>query len=198
MLSDARESMNRVKKGVFLVRKGSNMTFNIAKIGKFWEKKGKIWKIWLIRNFCRENGNFSPKKHHSEILGPPKNFFVPPNSAPVLRHWLCVMKTGENSCISGCMLSHRCRLLQFLYLIVNIVYFFYSHSIFYCSACTMCPGFSFTSVITWMHFECKLDNVPSWPPKTFLSWPPEGRIPNCRRTLKKNFNFLCVVVLPLQ
>src|SRR6218665_832082 len=44
MLSDARESMNRVKKGVFLVRKGSNMTFNIAKIGKIWERKGKIRK----------------------------------------------------------------------------------------------------------------------------------------------------------
>jgi len=42
VLSDARESMNRVKKGVFLVRKGSNMTFNIAKIAKIWEKKGKI------------------------------------------------------------------------------------------------------------------------------------------------------------
>ena len=42
VLSDARESMNRVKKCVFLVRKGSNMTFNIAKIGKMWEKKGKI------------------------------------------------------------------------------------------------------------------------------------------------------------
>ena len=40
VLSDARESMNRVKK-VF-VRKGSNMTFNIAKIGEIWEKKGKI------------------------------------------------------------------------------------------------------------------------------------------------------------
>jgi len=42
VLLDSRESMNRVKKGVFLVRKGSKMTFNIAKIGKIWEKKGKI------------------------------------------------------------------------------------------------------------------------------------------------------------
>ena len=42
VLSDARESTNRVKKGVFLVRKGSNTTFNIAKIGKICEKKGKI------------------------------------------------------------------------------------------------------------------------------------------------------------
>ena len=71
VLSDARESMNRVKRGVFLVRKGSNMTSNIANIGNIWEKKGKIWKIWsmkkVIRNFCRENGNFSPLKRHSEI-----------------------------------------------------------------------------------------------------------------------------------
>ena len=42
VLSDARESVNRVKKGVSLVRKGSNMTFNIAKIGKIWEKQEKI------------------------------------------------------------------------------------------------------------------------------------------------------------
>jgi len=42
VLSDSRESMNRVKKGGFLVRNGSKMTFNIAKIGKIWEKKGKI------------------------------------------------------------------------------------------------------------------------------------------------------------
>src|SRR6218665_1965630 len=43
VLSDARESTKRVKKGVFLVRKGSNMTFNIyiPKIGKMWEKKEK-------------------------------------------------------------------------------------------------------------------------------------------------------------
>src|SRR6218665_1781284 len=45
VLSDACESINRVKKGVFLVRKGSNTTFNIAKIGKIWEKKGKIIQI---------------------------------------------------------------------------------------------------------------------------------------------------------
>src|SRR6218665_606162 len=39
LLSDARESMNRVKKGVFLARKGSNMTFNIGR--KDREKLGK-------------------------------------------------------------------------------------------------------------------------------------------------------------
>ena len=44
VLSDARENMNRVKKGVFPVRKGSNMTFNIANIRKIWEMKGKIRK----------------------------------------------------------------------------------------------------------------------------------------------------------
>src|SRR6218665_1761924 len=42
VLSDACESINRVKNGVFLVRKESNMTFNIAKIVKIWEKQGKI------------------------------------------------------------------------------------------------------------------------------------------------------------
>src|SRR6218665_2363748 len=30
-----------------------------------------------MRNFCRENGNFSRKNRHSEILGPPKTFSVP-------------------------------------------------------------------------------------------------------------------------
>jgi len=53
-LSDARESRNRVKKGVikelfseivvFLMRKGSYRTFNIAKIREIWEEKGKIGK----------------------------------------------------------------------------------------------------------------------------------------------------------
>src|SRR6218665_3837223 len=65
VLSDVRESMNRVKNCVFLVRKWSYTTFNIVNIRKMWEKKGKIrrtrsmTKKKLIRNFYPENGNFS-------------------------------------------------------------------------------------------------------------------------------------------
>ena len=43
MLSDARESMNRVKTGAFIVRKGSytSTTFNIVKNSKYTENLGK-------------------------------------------------------------------------------------------------------------------------------------------------------------
>ena len=33
-----------------------------------------------IRNFRRENENFSPQKRHSEILGPPKKMSRPPQT----------------------------------------------------------------------------------------------------------------------
>src|SRR6218665_594661 len=64
---------------VFLLRKGSYTTFNIAKIRKIWEKKGKIRKNWsmtkkVIRNVGRENGIFFKK---NLILGPRKNFPSP-------------------------------------------------------------------------------------------------------------------------
>jgi len=78
------------------VRKGSNMAFNIANIGKIWEKKGKIRKIWSMTK-KRSSEIFTakmelfPPKNHSEILGPQKNFFRPPNLAPGLRHWLIGM-----------------------------------------------------------------------------------------------------------
>src|SRR6218665_2489356 len=74
VLSDVRENMNRVKKGVFLVRKGSNMKFNIAKIGKIWEKKWKIWSITkkMSSEIFAAEMHISPQKSHSEILGPPK------------------------------------------------------------------------------------------------------------------------------
>src|SRR6218665_1185004 len=70
VLSDALESINRVKKGVFLVRKGSNMTFNtsIAKIGKIWEKQGKILKMWSMT-----------KKKSSEIFSAKLEIFTPKN-----------------------------------------------------------------------------------------------------------------------
>src|SRR6218665_1816062 len=77
------------KKCVFLVRKGSYTTFNIVKIWNIWEKRGNIRKTWsmtkekVIRNFCRENGNFS------EILVREK-MFRPPNLAPGLRHYSIV------------------------------------------------------------------------------------------------------------
>ena len=72
MLSDARESLNRVKKGFFLVMKGSYTTFYIVKIRKMCEKKGKIPKN-VIRNCLRENGNFSEKRSFRN-LGPRKIF----------------------------------------------------------------------------------------------------------------------------
>jgi len=58
------------------------MTFNIAKIGKIWEKEGKIWKIWSMtkkshQKFLPRKWKFFPKNRHSEILGPPKIFSVP-------------------------------------------------------------------------------------------------------------------------
>ena len=49
--------MNRVKKGVFLVRKGSYTTFNTVKIRKIPEKRGKI-----------ENTRSMTKKRSSEIF----------------------------------------------------------------------------------------------------------------------------------
>ena len=100
VLSDARESTNRVKKGVikkffseivvFLVKKGSYTTFNTAKIRKIWKKKGKIrkpgrWLKKVIRNFGRENGNILGKNVIQKSWSA-KNVSVPPNSAPGLRH----------------------------------------------------------------------------------------------------------------
>src|SRR6218665_1096570 len=67
VVADVRESMNRVKNGVFLVRKWSYTTFNIVNIRKMWEKKGKIPKTKsmtkkkVIRNFYPENGNINPE-----------------------------------------------------------------------------------------------------------------------------------------
>src|SRR6218665_1431413 len=73
------------KKGVFLVRKGLCTISTEVKIRKIREKRGKIRKTWsmtkkkVMRNFCRENGNFFrkklfPKKRH---LGPRKIFPSP-------------------------------------------------------------------------------------------------------------------------
>src|SRR6218665_4185078 len=94
MLSDARESMNRVKKVVFLVRKWSYTTFNIVKIRKIWEKKGKIRKTWSITKKTRSSEIFavkmeifSEKNTSFRNLGPRKSFPSPRNSAPGLLHW---------------------------------------------------------------------------------------------------------------
>ena len=65
VLSDERESMNRVKNDVFLVRNGSNMTFNIVKIVKI----GKIWERNLVDDLKRSSEFFAAKM---EII-PPKN-----------------------------------------------------------------------------------------------------------------------------
>src|SRR6218665_2647324 len=89
VLSDVRESMNRVKNCVFLVRKWSYTTFNIVNIRKMWEKKRKIRKTRSMTkkgHFYPENGNFFPKKTSFRNLGPRKNVLAPTNSAPGLRH----------------------------------------------------------------------------------------------------------------
>src|SRR6218665_3223585 len=91
MLSDVRQSMNRVKKGVFLVRKGSYTTFrlNIVKIRKIWEKKGKIRKTWLMNNkrpseiFALKMEIFSRRKNVVQKSWSANKFSVAPNSPPL-------------------------------------------------------------------------------------------------------------------
>jgi len=56
--------MIRVKKGVFLVRKGSRTTFSRAKIRKIREKRGKIRKTWWMT-----------KKGHQKFLPLKWRFF---------------------------------------------------------------------------------------------------------------------------
>src|SRR6218665_335394 len=92
MMSDARESTNRVKKSVFLMRKGSYTTFNIVKTRKIWERKGKIRKTWSTTKSrssemlgAKMKISF-PKKTSFRNLGPRKISPSPPNSAPGLRH----------------------------------------------------------------------------------------------------------------
>jgi len=89
--------MRRVKKGVFSCEERVKyMTFNIANIGKIWDKKG-LWLKKIIRNFCRENGNFFPKNLIQKSLVRRKNFPSPQTwrqvSATVYMH-----KTKNKSC----------------------------------------------------------------------------------------------------
>src|SRR6218665_2855580 len=65
------------------------MTFNIANIGKIWEMKEKIRKIWSMTKrkksseiFAAKNGKFSPKNVIQKSWVRRKNFPSPPNSAP--------------------------------------------------------------------------------------------------------------------
>ena len=122
VLSDARESTNRVKKRcdqgnifwnreirVFLGKNGSYMIFNTAKIPfhtvkvrKIWKKIGKIrthgrWLKKVTRNFGQENGIFFLK---NVILKSWSGKFFPssPNSAPGLS--LCVNEHGLASVAS--------------------------------------------------------------------------------------------------
>ena len=73
------------------MRKGSNITFNIANIGKIWENQGKIWKIWSMTKkwsseiFATKMEIFSPKNLIQKSWVRRKNF--PLNLAPGLRHW---------------------------------------------------------------------------------------------------------------
>src|SRR6218665_75712 len=76
--------MNRVKNGVFLVRKWSYTTFNIVNIRKMWEKKGKIQRTRSMTK-KRSSENFPLKMEIFPEIGPRKNFWSPPNSAPGLR-----------------------------------------------------------------------------------------------------------------
>ena len=52
--------------------------FNIVKIRKIWEKKGKIRKTRCIRNFYPENGSFSRKKTSFNKSWAAKKNFRPP------------------------------------------------------------------------------------------------------------------------
>jgi len=93
VLSDVRESMNRVKNGGFLVRKWSYTTFNIVNIRKMWEKKGKIRRTKSMTK-KRSSEIFTLKMEIFPEIGPWKFFLVPPNSAPgrpwlhTIRFWL--------------------------------------------------------------------------------------------------------------
>src|SRR6218665_386482 len=107
--------MNRVKKGVFLVRKGSYTTFNIVKTQKMWEKKGKIRKTWsmtkkkVIRDFCRENANFKffRKKTSFRNLGRRKILIF---SSPKLGAWSPPLGILNESVLLNCSV-HRCSVL---------------------------------------------------------------------------------------
>ena len=92
VLSDVRESMNRVKYCFFLVRKWSYTTFNIVNIRKIWEKKGKIRRT---RSMTKKKGHqkFLPWKWKFFLkLGREKKFLVPPKfgarSPPMCIAWL--------------------------------------------------------------------------------------------------------------
>src|SRR6218665_3005053 len=96
--------MNKVKKGVFLVRKGSYM-------GR--EKKGKIRKTWsmpkigkVIINFCRENGNFFREKLFRN-LGPQK-FSVPQTRRQV--------SANDNVYLSKFKCRYLYRIVLYLYI----------------------------------------------------------------------------------
>src|SRR6218665_2503898 len=78
------ESMNRVKNGVFLVRKWSYTTFNIVNIRKMWEKKGKIQGTRSMTKkrsseiFTLKMDIFTLKMEIFPEIGPRKIFLVPP------------------------------------------------------------------------------------------------------------------------
>jgi len=73
------------------VRKGSYTTFNIVKIRKIWEKKGKIRKTWSMTKkrsseiFAVKTGIFCGKNVIQKSWSA-KKMSVPQNSAPGLRH----------------------------------------------------------------------------------------------------------------
>src|SRR6218665_1511109 len=70
--------MNRVKNGVFLVRKWSYTTFNIVNIRKMWGKRSS--EIFTLKMEI-----FTLKMEIFPEIGPRKNFWSPPKSAPGLR-----------------------------------------------------------------------------------------------------------------
>src|SRR6218665_3186147 len=87
--------MNRVKNGVFLMRKWSYTTFNIVNIRKMWEKKGKIQRTRSMTKkrssemFTLKMDIFTLKMEIFPEIGPRKIFWSPPNSAPGLRPCMC-------------------------------------------------------------------------------------------------------------
>src|SRR6218665_3679901 len=103
--------MNRVKEGVFLVRKGSCTTFNKVKIRKIREKRGKIRKTWSM---TKRTEIFAAKMEilSEKVILVRKNFSVPPKSAPGFRHWANVlgcrnMQGGACFCIALRSSAHK-------------------------------------------------------------------------------------------
>src|SRR6218665_3563147 len=102
--------MKRVKKGVFLVRKGSCTTFSRAKIRKIREKRGKIRQTWSMTKkrssqiFAAKMGICSEK---IVILVGEKNFRPPRLGA----RFPPMHRVMPNAAVRGCSCADLTRVL---------------------------------------------------------------------------------------